>query len=142
MKKIVTFLTALLCTTFSFGVTMKIEIQLANSNEKITASLANNQTARDFYAQLPLTMKLEDYAQSEKIGMDIPNRLATVGSPKGYEGKQGDVTYYAPWGNLAIFYKDSDVGYANGLIYFGHIDSGLETLSKLNGEQVTIQKVE
>ena len=31
---------------------MKIEIQIANSNKKATASLMDNQTARDFYVQM------------------------------------------------------------------------------------------
>lgn len=144
--KIRLFLTALFMTLFTttnaLGKSMNIEIELADSREKITASLADNQTARDFYAQLPLTMKLEDYADSEKIGRNIPKRLTTTGSPKGYEGKQGDLTYYAPWGNLAIFYTDSDVGYANGLVYLGKLNSGLEVLRKIDGETVTIKKAE
>lgn len=121
---------------------MNIEIQLAKSHEKITASLADNQTARDFYNQLPLIMKLEDYADSEKIGRGIPKKLSIADSPKGYAGNRGDLAYYAPWGNLAVFYTDSHVGYANGLVYLGKITSGLETLSKLDGEKVTIKKVE
>lgn len=142
MKKIFAFLIALFSTTSVLGAPMNIEIQIANSNEKITASLADNQTARDFYAQLPLSMQLEDYANSEKIGHGIPKRLSIADSPKGYAGKKGDLTYYAPWGNLAIFYQDSHVGYANGLVYFGKLTAGLETLSKLNGEVVTIKKAE
>jgi hypothetical protein len=31
----------------------------------------------------------------------------------------GDITYYAPWGNLAIFYRD--FGYSPGLVRLGHI---------------------
>lgn len=140
--KTVIFLTALFSTQLALGQTMKIEIEIANSKQKMTACLADNQTARDFYNQLPLTMKLEDYADSEKIGRDIPTPLSIADSPKGYAGKKGDITYYAPWGNLAIFYTDSHVGYANGLVYFGKIERGLETLSKVNGETVTIRRVE
>ena len=114
--------------------TMNILIQTDNPDTVIKATLADNATARDFYAQLPLRMKLKDYAGSEKIGTDIPKRLSTADAPKGYEGKQGDLTYYAPWGNLAIFYKDSHVGYADGLVYFGRIESGLARLEKLEGE--------
>ncbi|WGE53498.1 cyclophilin-like fold protein [Actinobacillus equuli] len=142
MKKFILFLTALFTTMNVLGQPMQIEIQLANSQEKITASLADNQTARDFYAQLPLTMKLEDYASSEKICSDIPKRLSTADSPQGYAGKQGDLTYYAPWGNLAIFYTDSHVGYANGLVYFGKLTSGLDALRKIDGEIITIKRAE
>lgn len=140
MKKILLFLTALLTVQWVQGKDMKIEIRIEKTQQKATALLADNRTARDFYAQLPLTLKLEDYAGSEKIGRDIPKKLNIDGSPKGYEGKKGDLTYYAPWGNLAIFYTDSHVGYADGLVYFGRIESGLEALREIDGETVTIQK--
>ena len=58
---------------------------------------------------------------SEKIAT-LPHKLSTQSASKGYAGKTGDLSYYAPWGNLAIFYKDSEVGYANGLIFLGKIE--------------------
>ena len=38
----------------------------------------------------------------------------------------GDITYYAPWGNLAIFYRDS--GYAKGLVKPGRIEGNVQML--------------
>ncbi|OAQ13903.1 hypothetical protein F480_05700 [Bibersteinia trehalosi Y31] len=94
------------------------------------ATLADNDTARDFYRTLPLEIRLENYAGVEKIGYDLP-KLSTKNSPKGYAGQAGDLTYYAPWGNLAIFTEHSHVGYANGLIYVGKITQGLAELKAL-----------
>ncbi|WP_337926728.1 cyclophilin-like fold protein [Paenibacillus caui] len=37
------------------------------------------------------------------------------------------ITYYAPWGNLAIFYRD--FRYSSGLIKLGSIDAGGEKLA-------------
>lgn len=34
---------------------------------------------------------------------DLPTKLTTQNAPHGYAGKAGDLTYYAPWGNLAFF---------------------------------------
>jgi len=48
----------------------------------------------------------------------------------------GDITYYAPWGNLAIFYRDFD--YSRGLVRLGRIDSGIEALAATSGE-VTVR---
>jgi Cyclophilin-like family len=39
------------------------------------------------------------------------------GSMAGSDPSIGDIAYYAPWGNLALFYKD--FGYSNGLITLG-----------------------
>lgn len=49
----------------------------------------------------------------------------------------GDLTYYAPWGNLALFYRD--FGYANGLIKLGHIDDGIEVFNVSGTVTVTIE---
>lgn len=35
-------------------------------------------------------------------------------SPSGTDASPGDICLYAPWGNLAIFYKSH--GHANGLV--------------------------
>jgi Cyclophilin-like family len=51
----------------------------------------------------------------------------------------GDIAYYAPWGNLAIFYKD--FGYSRGLIGLGRIDSGIEALNVPGSLTVTIERV-
>ncbi|WP_347113923.1 cyclophilin-like fold protein [Leclercia sp. S52] len=67
----------------------------------------------------PLTLQLKDYAGEEKIS-DLPSRLPTASSPAGTAVKKGDITIYAPWGNLAIFYKSH--GYERGLIKLGQLD--------------------
>lgn len=62
----------------------------------ITATLDDNATSRDFVSLLPLTLTLEDYAATEKVG-DLPRRLSTERAPSGVEPATGDVAYYAPW---------------------------------------------
>lgn len=119
---------------------MKIQIETANSDEQIIAILADNPTARDFYNTLPLTLALENYAGVEKIGYNIP-KLSTASAPRSYAGQKGDLTYYAPWGNLAIFTDKSNVGSASGLIYFGKIEQGLEQLRQLEDNAVVTIKV-
>jgi hypothetical protein len=83
---------------------------------------------------LPIT--LEDYASTEKIAY-MPRKLSTAGAPAGVDPAVGDITYYAPWGNLAIFYRDS--GYAKGLVRLGSLDSGVEMLSTWGPLKVTIE---
>ena len=52
----------------------------------------------------------------------------------------GDITYYAPWGNLAIF--DRDFGYSRGLVRLGRLDSGVESLRGHGPVRVTIERAE
>ena len=105
----------------------------------ITATLDDNATSRDFVSLLPLTLTLQDYAATEKIS-DPPRKLSTAGAPPGYDPSIGDISYYAPWGNLALFYRDS--GYASGLVKLGAIDSDTEGLNRPGPLQVTISFLE
>ena len=105
----------------------------APNHAPIKATLADNAAARDFYALQPLTVQMEDYAGTEKVAHNLPRKLDTSGTPKSYDGKNGDITYYAPWGNLALFYRDHG-GAAAGLVYLGKVQGGAEAIKKLNGQ--------
>ena len=115
---------------------MKIRMDIEGT--AITATLLDTATARDFASLLPLTLTLNDYAATEKIS-DLPRRLSTEGAPLGSDPSVGDIAYYSPWGNLALFYKDS--GYASGLVKLGKFDSGVEALKRPGPLSVTIEPI-
>jgi hypothetical protein len=114
--------------------TMKIRIDI--DGRIVTATLDDSPTARDFVALLPLELTLEDYNATEKIS-DLPRRLSTEGAPRGVDPSVADITYYAPWGNLALFYKD--FRHSDGLILLGKLDAGAEALSATGALEVTIE---
>jgi hypothetical protein len=117
-----------------------IRIKLTFNNEEVIVNMYDNPTSKDFLSLLPLTLTFEDYAGTEKISYPS-NKLSTEEAPSGIDPAIGDFTYYAPWGNLAIFYKD--FGYSNGLIKLGKIESGIEKLENLNGDfTVIIEKMD
>jgi hypothetical protein len=116
-----------------------LKIQIDVEGTVITATLDDNATSRDFASLLPLALTLEDYAATEKVS-DLPRRLSTDGAPAGTKAAAGDVTYYAPWGNLAIFHKD--FGYAAGLVKLGQLDGGIETLRRAGARRVTISVID
>ena len=98
---------------------MKIQIQL--EGRSVTATLEESQAAQEFLSLLPLSLTLTDYNSTEKVA-DLPRKLSTKGAPAGVDPDIGDIAYYAPWGNLAIFYRD--FGYSSGLVKLGGLDSG------------------
>lgn len=104
---------------------MRIRIEL--EGQTLTATLADNPTSRDFVSLLPLTLELEDYAETEKISY-LSRNLSTAGAPPGSDPSVGDISYYAPWGNLALFHRD--FGYSKGLIKLGTLDQGVEALRR------------
>jgi hypothetical protein len=112
-----------------------MKISLRVGDRVLTATLIDSATTRDFISLLPLTLTLKDYAGTEKIS-DLPKRLSTQGAASGSDPSVGDITYYAPWGNLAIFYRD--FGYSSGLVILGKIDSGIEAFDVPGSIDVTI----
>ncbi len=115
-----------------------MNIRMTMAGQIITASLEESDSARDFFAMLPLTLPLEDYAETEKIAY-LPRKLTTQTAPEGIDPQVGDIAYYAPWGNLAIYYRD--FGYSSGLIRLGRITSGLDALTAQPSGTLTIEAV-
>lgn len=114
---------------------MKIKISM-DGTVIATATLDNNDSARDFAAMLPLTLTLKDYAATEKVA-DLPRKLSIQGAPEGYKPATGDVSYYAPWGNLAIFHKDFP--YSSGLVRLGRLESGLDAMRRPGARSVRVE---
>jgi hypothetical protein len=106
-----------------------IKIKLTYNKEEVIVNMYDNPTTKDFLSQLPLTITLEDHAGTEKISY-LSKKLSTEEAPSGSDPSIGDFSYYAPWGNLAIYYRD--FGYSNGLIKLGEIESGLEKLENIS----------
>ena len=115
---------------------MKIRIDAEGAT--MTGTLEDNATARDFASLLPLAVTLADHAGTEKIS-GLPRRLSTEGAPAGSDPSIGDIAYYAPWGNLALFFRD--FGYSRGLIKLGAIESGGAALSRSGSLRATFELV-
>ena len=116
----------------------EFRIRLVFEGKSVLIRMHDNPTSRDLLSRLPLTLKFSDYAGTEKIAYPS-EKLSTRDAPSGHDPSVGDVTYYAPWGNLAIFYRD--FRYSRGLIPLGVVESGLQELEELHGEtSVLIEK--
>lgn len=145
--KYILMLGFMICLTFYCNGQQKVEGTKMNNLEQynikiiigdttLSATLIDNPTTRDFISLLPLDLELDDYAGIEKVSY-LPKKLSIDDAPSGFNPSVGDITYYAPWGNLAIFYKD--FGYAKGLINLGKINGGIEILNAPNSLNVRIE---
>lgn len=111
------------------------KIMVKSNKYTIVYQLNNSKAAKDLYNQLPLTLKVEDYSDNEKIFYP-PAELNTNDTPKS-KGRKGSLAYYAPWGDLVMFYEAA--GPASGLYELGSVVSGGDNISKLSGN-ITISK--
>ncbi|USX25955.1 cyclophilin-like fold protein [Oxalobacteraceae bacterium OTU3CINTB1] len=112
------------------------KIRMTVDGQVVVATLVDNPTTRDFISRLPLTLTLGDYASTEKI-VYLDRKLSTAGAPAGATPTVGTIAYYAPWGNLAFYYKD--FAYSPGLIPLGRIDSGLVAFKRAGDLNVRIE---
>ncbi len=115
-------------------------IKLTVNGNEVFVKLDDNVASREFLEMLPLTLTFEDFNSTEKIAT-LPSELNVDGLPSGYTPEVGDFSYYAPWGNVSVFYKD--FRYSNSLYKLGTIESGTEILGNINGNfEVTIERVD
>lgn len=117
----------------------EMNIRLVFEDMTLDATLEDSVASREFAGMLPLNLTLSDYNGTEKVA-DLSGRLSLDGSPDGVDPKIGDITYYSPWGNLAIFYRDFP--YARGLVRLGHIKTGVENLAGHGELKVRIERVD
>ncbi|WP_295162672.1 cyclophilin-like fold protein [uncultured Brachyspira sp.] len=141
MKNIITvFILFIIFTMNAF--TQNTRIKLTFNRNEIYALINDSKAGNDFLSLLPLNIKAEDYNSTEKI-FYLSKKLNTQNEPDGINPKAGDITYYAPWGNIAIFYKN--FRYSNNLIYLGKFEnaSDVSKISDIKGDfNMTIELAE
>lgn len=115
-----------------------MKIRLIVGEQVATATLYDNATARDFASLLPLSLTMTDYDTIERVS-DLPRKLSTQGAPDGMAPVAGELTHYAPWGNLALFIKPRS--YSRSLLPLGKVDEGLSVLSRPGPYKVRIERV-
>ena len=129
-------------TIYKNEVKEKMKIVMKVNGKIYNVELLNTRAAKDFYNLLPVKMKLTDYAGAEKVSeLGKKFDLDISDSPKASAGKSGDISLYAPWGNIAIFYNNGP--HALGLVKLGHIVEGGKWLEEYKNDfEVTFEKIE
>lgn len=98
-----------------------MRIRIAFADQDFTATLKGNPSARDLLSLLPLDLTITEYSTNEKIA-HLPHRLTEEGSGPFGDEAPGDLRYYAPWANLALFH--GSYRWSRGLIRLGRLDGG------------------
>ena len=121
--------------------TESLNSKITIGEQILTATMNDHVTVRDFLSQLPMTITMTDFNSTEKI-FYMPNNynLSTTDAPFGCAPAIGDITLYAPWGNIAIFYKA--YSYSSSLIPMGKIDGdGIKHLQASGSLTATIERL-
>ena len=113
------------------------QISVQFGENMVVYELNDGAAATSLYEQLPLTVEVEDYSTNEKIFYPS-QELETADSPLA-NGGAGTLAYYAPWGDVVMFYDDYSEN--PSLFELGQAVSGGELVGRMAGT-VTISIVE
>ena len=103
---------------------------VACGNATVTYQLNDSAAADALLAQLPLTLEVEDFSDNEKVFYP-PEELDVTGAPLAESGEAGTLAYYAPWGDVVMFYGSFS---PNGALYeLGRVVDGSDAIAGLSG---------
>jgi hypothetical protein len=114
---------------------MRIRIEVGR--KVVFATVADNDTARDFISALPLNLSMHDLFGREKYA-DLPKALSESG-PRKKQYEVGDVAYWSPDQQVAIYYQqDEELIPSPGIIPIAKIEGGIEAFNVPGSVKVSI----
>ncbi|MEP9324901.1 cyclophilin-like fold protein [Paraburkholderia phymatum] len=109
------------------------------SGKELRGTLGDNPTAHEFASLLPIHVVMSDLFGREKAG-SLP-RAISVGGPRSSSYEVGDIGYWSPGHDLAIYYRqDGDRIPSPGIIKVGRLDSGIEAFVVTGSLDVIIER--
>lgn len=105
------------------------QLAVRNGERTVVFALNGSAAADALYEQLPLEPEVDNFSNNEKIFYP-PDKLDCTGAPMA-EGGAGVLAYYAPWGDVVMFYGSFSSG--SGLYALGTAVSGAEYIPQLLG---------
>jgi hypothetical protein len=111
-------------------------IKIIVKDKAAVATLYDTPAAEDLLNQLPLDVIMKDFASKEKIYV-LPKKLRTSNP----SSQSGDLAFYIPWGNVALFYNQTMVS-DEDLLILGKFESGREILNVPGNIKVRIEILE
>lgn len=113
------------------------QIRVQFGENTVIYELNDSTAAASLYQQLPITLEVEDFSTNEKIFYPAQT-LDTTDAPLA-EGGAGTLAYYAPWGDVVMFYGDYHSNPA--LFELGHVVSGGSLISQMSGT-ITVSAID
>ncbi|MEJ8811668.1 cyclophilin-like fold protein [Variovorax ureilyticus] len=114
-----------------------MKIHLVLNDKVIEATLADNDTAREFALMLPMTITMHDMFRREKFG-PLPRAISGRGtSTQHYE--VGDMVCWSPGPDLTIFHGHDGQTISGAIQVLGRIDAGIEAFRAPGPIEVRIE---
>ncbi len=122
------------------GATAPTKIRLRIGTRTLTATLAQNKTARDFVSLLPLTLSMHDLFDREKAAA-LPRALARGGKPR-HTYAVGDIIYWPPGPDIAVYYRAGGPTIPDpGVVRLARLDSGARIFAKPGNMRARLERI-
>jgi hypothetical protein len=126
-----------------------MRIQITSQGHTATFQLYDTKAAQELYDQLPLNLDLTNFRDAQWMFYP-PEKLNVTAREAYHDGKKGELSYYKPWGDVFMLYKDfyaGDTMHRLGIGLTGIDDiaamSGSAVIERMNpnasGEETTMQ---
>ena len=113
------------------------ELSLSNRQIKITSQgqmaifrLYDTAAAKELYEQLPLELELTNFRDAQWMFYP-PERLGVTEREAYHDGKKGELSYYAPWGDVFMLYQDFYAG--DEMHRLGIGVAGIDQIAEMSG---------
>ena len=117
-----------------------MKIRLTVNGNALTATLIDSETTRDLMSLLPLTLTMNDLFRREKFA-HLPRAISKEGK-RTHTYEVGDIAYWSPGPDVAIFYRHDGQRIPNpGIILMGKLDSGAEALDAPGSVRVRFERL-
>lgn len=106
-------------------------VSITSCGHTATFRLYDTDAAREFYGQLPLTLQLSNFRDAQWMFYP-PRKLNVTDRTSYHDGKKGELSYYAPWGDVFMLYRDFQAGDEMHRLGIGL--SGIDQIQAMSGD--------
>lgn len=108
----------------------EMQVKITSQGQTALFQLYDTVAAEEFYDQLPLKLDLSNFRDAQ--WMFYPPRKLNVTAREAYhDGKKGELSYYEPWGDAFMLYKDFYAG--DEMHRLGVGLSGVDKIAEMSG---------
>jgi hypothetical protein len=108
----------------------EMKVKITSQGHTATFQLYDTVAAREFYDQLPLELDLTNFRDAQWMFYP-PEKLSVSAREAYHDGKKGELSYYAPWGDVFMLYKDFYAG--DEMHRLGINIAGIDEIAEMSG---------
>ena len=113
------------------GLTLSdMQVRITSMGHTATFGLYDTVAAKEFYDQLPLRLDLTNFRDAQWMFYP-PEKLSVTAREAYHDGKKGELSYYKPWGDAFMLYKDFYAG--DEMHRLGINLTGIEEIAGMSG---------